>query len=562
MKTFFTIIEKCAQKKLGIDIFVEGNTFVFSEDPQNKDPIRDPNKDPITDPNQDPNKEIYSEKMTIKYQLYFMMNNINYHVKNPKQSEKAVLGHKEHKEHKEHKAHKTNINKKFKYYTETVNNMFLNTNTKDSIQEIFCKSQRTYHAFLHFAQIVRTKQAKMNITTDLSMAPLPSPTGKGEGKGEPKQKNIVTIYQNKTRYPFTLSDIINIILAAITNAPSLFPEPLAPKNPYNNVPFSKPILYHIYWAIKSSNILMPPLINAYFGSNFNLNDFIINNEQAVREYTIKKYVTNSPVTVLHDEILQMLDYSRARDKLDIDPDFPKAKLVEIMKPYLFLFIMRNDGIRGTEKRRVSGLLFKREMLNFIKYNPTFGRKNINPVKRTRAGFVSPTAAQCTRPVQPRDAMQHVAQQQQSDSTNENVLEPEVTSSVAPLQQQTTKKDPKTVVFNTANPGLTISKIEKMYRNYTTIIARNINEYDSESSYDSDDEIERQSYASTQEDIDNIVERINNLNNIINTGVPERNERDERDERHERHERHERGENRTDQELELEEGEIAENDSIS
>jgi hypothetical protein len=541
MKTFFTIIEKCAQKKLGIDIFVEGNTFVFSEDP----PIRNPDRTP----NMDPNKEIYSEKMTIKYQLYFMMNNINYHVKNPKQSEKAVLGHKE------HKAHKTNINKKFKYYTETVNNMFLNTNTKDSIQEIFCKSQRTYHAFLHFAQIVRTKQAKMNITTDLSMAPLPLPSP--TGKGEPKQKNIVTIYQNKTRYPFTLSDMINIILTAITNAPSLFPEPLAPKNPYNNIPLSKPILYHIYWAIKSSNIMMPPLINAYFVSNFNLNDFIINNEQAVREYTIKKYVTNSPATVLYDEILQMLDYSRAKNKLDIDPDFPKAKLVEIMKPYLFLFIMKNDGIRGTEKRRVSGVLFKREMLNFIKYNPTFGRKNINPVKRTRASFVSSTAAQCTRPVQEA--------QQLSGPTNENVVLPrgtEVTNSVAPVpsttqppciaRQPTPKKDPKTVVFNTANPGLTISKIEKMYKNYRTIIARNINEYDSESSYDSDDdEIERQSYArslSTQEDIDsnrnpflNILERIDNQNNIINTG---------------------RGENRTDQELELEEGEIAENDSIS
>jgi hypothetical protein len=535
MKTFFTIIEKCAQKKLGMDIFVEGNTFVFSEEPQNKDPIRNSSlckaarRDPTTAATERVGREIYSETMTIKYQLYFMMNNINYHVKNPKQSEKAVLGHKE------HKAHRTNINKKFKYYTETVNNMFLNTNTKDSIQEIFCKSQRTYHAFLHFAQIVRTKQAKMNITTDLSMAPLP------------KQKNIVTIYQNKTRYPFTLSDIINIILAAITNAPSLFPEPLTPKNPYNNVPLSKPILYHIYWAIKSSNILMPPLINAYFGSNFNLNDFIINNEQAVREYTIKKYVTNSPATVLYDEILQMLDYSRAKDKLDIDPDFPKAKLVEIMKPYLFLFIMKNDGIRGTEKRRVSGVLFKREMSNFIKYNPTFGRKNINPVKRTRASFVSSTAAQCTRPVQEA--------QQLSGHTNENVVQP---NSVAPGLTSphrgvggsfgTPRPTPKTVVFNTANPGLTISKIEKMYRNYRTIVARNINEYDSESSYDSDDEIERQSYASTQEDIDsnrnpflNILERIDNRNNIINTG---------------------RGENRTDQELELEEGEIAENDSIS
>jgi hypothetical protein len=212
--------------------------------------------------------------------------------------------------------------------------------------------------------------------------------------------------------------------------------------------------------------------------------------------------------------------------------------------------MKNDGIRGTEKRRVSGVLFKREMLNFIKYNPTFGRKNINPVKRTRASFVSSTAAQCTRPVQEA--------QQLSGPTNENVVQP---NSVAPGLTSphrgvggsfgTPRPTPKTVVFNTANPGLTISKIEKMYRNYRTIVARNINEYDSESSYDSDDEIERQSYArslSTQEDIDsnrnpflNILERIDNRNNIINTG---------------------RGENRTDQELELEEGEIAENDSIS
>jgi hypothetical protein len=148
-------------------------------------------------------------------------------------------------------------------------------------------------------------------------------------------------------------------------------------------------------------------------------------------------------------------------------------------------------------------------------------------------------------------------QQLSGPTNENVVHP---ISVAPGQQVTSPRGgsfgtprptPKTVVFNTANPGLTISKIEKMYRNYRTIVARNINEYDSESSYDSDDEIERQSYArslSTQEDIDsnrnpflNILGRIDNLNNIINTG---------------------RGENRTDQELELEEGEIAENDSIS
>ena len=161
--------------------------------------------------------------------------------------------------------------------------------------------------------------------------------------------------------------MINIILNAITNSPSLFAEPLAPKNPYNNIPFSRAILYYIYSTIKSSTILIPSLINNYFWSDFNFQKFVLDNEQNIREHVIKKYVMNSPITTLYDEIMEMLQLNKKwiNRRIKIDIDFPKNKLVEIMRPYLFLYMIKNDGIYGTEKKRISEILFRRELLNFI-----------------------------------------------------------------------------------------------------------------------------------------------------------------------------------------------------
>ena len=423
--------------------------------------------------------EVSPENETTNRQLFFMINTMKHHLKEKSSSTS-------------NKYIQINVSKKFKYYNQTIQNIFLNNKIKETIKEIFCKSQRTYHAFLRFAQRIRIKQAKMNITTDLSMTPI-----------EPNQKNTTIIYQNNTKYPFTLSDLINIILTSITNAPSLFPEPLVPKNPYNNIPFSKAILYHIYWAIKSSNILMPPLINSYFWSSFNFKKFIVNNEQAVRDYTIKKYVMNSPVTVLHDEIIDMLKNPLIKGRININLDFPKTKLVEIMKPYLFLYIMKNDGISGTEKRRVSNILFKREILGFIKYNPSFGRKTVKNNKITEASFFSRSHPFDTRPFNTR--ANEVGSESNLVTNSELLVQGSLVQGSSALRNDLDipvpiPKDVKTVVFNTANPGLTIKEIEKMYKNYMNITPKNINEYDSESGEnDSDSESDNNSIESYESD---------------------------------------------------------------
>ena len=515
MKTFFTIVEKHTNQNLGINIFTDENIdfhqnrheFVFgaksvaegisvsnnTNDERRSSSLQQLNlkcidedlpKERIPLSTLIPDipsvtlglKSPQDDNVNIKYQLYFMINNMKHHF-NEKKTERTI-----------EKTISMNVSKKFKYYNQTIKNMFLNSNIKKTIKEIFYKSQRTYHAFICFAQIIRIKHAKMNITTDLSMTPI-----------EPNQKNITIIYQNNTKYPFTLSDLINIILTSITNAPSLFPEPLVPKNPYNNIHFSKAILYHIYWTIKSSNILMPPLINSYFWSCFNLKKFIVNNEQAVRDYTIKKYVMNSPVTVLYDDILQMLDISLVRrNRIDIDPDFPKTKLVEIMKPYLFLYIMKNDGISGTEKRRVSNIMFKREILNFIKYNPNFGRKTVKYRKTTSSCFFSRS---CPNNV-PTPTFNSPSFTPSFTPFSSTLEQMDALALQAAEEQSSARTPVKTFVFNTVNPGLTITKIEKMYKNYMSITPKNINEYDSESDNDSDNESDNsfESYTSVDSEI--------------------------------------------------------------
>ena len=71
------------------------------------------------------------------------------------------------------------------------------------------------------------------------------------------------------------------------------------------------------------------------------------------------------------------------------------------------------------------------------------------------------------------------------------------------EEQSSARTPvKTFVFNTVNPGLTITKIEKMYKNYMSITPKNINEYDSESDNDSDNESDNsfESYTSVDSEI--------------------------------------------------------------
>jgi hypothetical protein len=61
-------------------------------------------------------------------------------------------------------------------------------------------------------------------------------------------------------------------------------------------------------------------------------------------------------------------------KLHIDPEFPKDKLMNIMKPYLHLYYTWIHATNGTYKQCNAEYELKRKLRLFINFNPRFGRK--------------------------------------------------------------------------------------------------------------------------------------------------------------------------------------------
>jgi hypothetical protein len=232
--------------------------------------------------------------------------------------------------------------------------------------DTFSKAQRVYKAFARLAHIYKFKKYKMVVTEDLSMNPL-----------EPKHPSTFILCQNKSKYLFNINDIVKIIENAITHAPSFFQDPVEAKNPYNNEKFNLSTLYNIYFKVKTLPRVMPTLLHLFFLENFDIDEFILNNEPLLRETAIRKYIHNSTDDVLYKSIMKMLMGNYYTRKLTIHKEFPLKTLTDIFKPFLYYFYIINYDIQGTQKidnyKRVLYIKLKK----FYEYNKAFGRKMYN-----------------------------------------------------------------------------------------------------------------------------------------------------------------------------------------
>ena len=282
-------------------------------------------------------------------------------------------------------------------YKSILNNMFVPKKDKDDLEYIFHKTQRNYLALKRFINIYRYKKSEIKINTDLCLNTIDLNN----------KKNICIILQNNIKYVFTLPDIQNILMTSITHHNSFFPEPHMPRNPYTNMPLTKSDIYNIYFTISESRRITPPLLTECFLNNFDMELFLVNNEAKLRDYSIKDYVTNSPYTILYPEVMymvrkyfkntQIIEYcekipkSKMKKiihrnvdvKLMIHPEFPRDVLVDILRPYLYLYILSYDSIDGTEKRTIAHKIFNNQKKKFMKYNYKFGRKHISIVNNTQ-----------------------------------------------------------------------------------------------------------------------------------------------------------------------------------
>ena len=258
------------------------------------------------------------------------------------------------------------IRLKMKTFEKILKDEFMSTEFKENIIDLFSQSQKTYNALSKFAYLWRFKKAHTVVSNDLSMSPIDI------------NDNKLTTYvllQNNSKYLFNITELIKIIETALGNNCDFFSDPKPPKNPYNNLELNTCDMYNIYFKMKKAPRLISHIFHLYFLSNFCITNFTLNNEDFLLKNSIKKYVMNSPYTLLYNSALEMIYDNPFTIKLDIDAKFPKDVLVNIFRPYLYLYylIKYYDECSKTDLCEV--ILFKK-LMNFYANNKSFGRRYI------------------------------------------------------------------------------------------------------------------------------------------------------------------------------------------
>ena len=236
--------------------------------------------------------------------------------------------------------------------------------SRDEFIDFFCKIQKTYHSFSRLAFIYKYKKSAMSVTTDIGLNDITI-----------NDKNILCIYHVNSRYLFNINDLIKIITMSITNSYMFFSQPLPSKNPYNNLPFTKSNLYNIYFFLKFKTDIYNDLFDKFFHCDFNLTTFYLKYEYLLRQHILDNFIKNSTEDVVIQEIKKMINLfnKKTTKKILINDEFPKKRLIKIMKPYLMLYLQSYYSFVPIIKNNAIVLL-NSKLKKFQKFNPKFGRK--------------------------------------------------------------------------------------------------------------------------------------------------------------------------------------------
>ena len=236
--------------------------------------------------------------------------------------------------------------------------------SRDEFINFFCKIQKTYYAFSRLAFIYKYKKSAMSVTTDIGLNDITI-----------NDKNILCIYNVNSRYLFNINDLLKIITTSLTNSYMFFSQPLPSKNPYNNLPFTKSNLYNIYFFLKFKTDIYNDLFDKFFHCDFNLTTFYLKYEYLLRQHILDNFIKNSTEDVVIQEIKKMINLfnKKTTKKILINDEFPKKRLIKIMKPYLMLYLQSYYSFVPIIKNNAIVLL-NSKLKKFQKFNPKFGRK--------------------------------------------------------------------------------------------------------------------------------------------------------------------------------------------
>jgi hypothetical protein len=132
---------------------------------------------------------------------------------------------------------------------------------------------------------------------------------------------------------------------------------------------------------------MPILLHKLYIENWNYVKFEKNNSDLIRKIYTHHYIFSSHYSILYNDVERMIRSTKYLNYLNIDKDFNKEKLVNIMRPYLYLYNLYYYNI-NTENATPfdSHKLLIHKSKNFINYNPNFGRKKCKIMNNSQYQF--------------------------------------------------------------------------------------------------------------------------------------------------------------------------------
>lgn len=242
---------------------------------------------------------------------------------------------------------------------------------------IFYTLQKMIRGFSKLSRIYTYKRATIKNTHDLGFNPI----------AQGNRRKTISILDNKSIYIMSLQELIQIINGALSYVNGFFIlSSYVARNPYTNTQFNKSTLYNIYFAVKQSDYTMPPLFHSFFLEHFDLNEFVRLNNGPLLEYALNRHVYKSHWNVLYDDAMEMLAGNALTIQLQISKDFPKDLLVDILRPYLHIYMrIQYVNLGNEEWFHLSGELCD-YLSKFYIFNPRFGRKYIHTKRKNEITF--------------------------------------------------------------------------------------------------------------------------------------------------------------------------------
>lgn len=156
-------------------------------------------------------------------------------------------------------------------------------------------------------------------------------------------KNVIVINDKKSLkyWLFTKRDIISIFKLALLHREDFVPEPMIPKNPYNNLEFTKEQLFYIYYKLNSLSYRLPTILYLFEDSDYNIEIFEKLYDRYLLSSSTQSYIDN----LEYDEFIEILErlsnslldntisFRNIEDRKDNYKD-----VVKIFREIIFLFI--------------------------------------------------------------------------------------------------------------------------------------------------------------------------------------------------------------------------------